>query len=195
MSEKNQTGALAQPAQEPSGTIWCQFAAIYKGLDAEDCAYVDREWAKWRGLTFASQPPAAPVETKSVLATAVRQEEPATRNTAALLAQGVEGPHLSADTETITEGCADEHCEFFEMLWKWFADEKRHGKAEMRANNLDGGLSAADFEEMLNEHEANIMHVQPQAVRWCTCKASTRDGQHMGWCPALSRPHRASEGE
>lgn len=75
-----------------------------------------------------------------------------------------EHKHCSADTETVTEGCSDEHCEFFEMLWKWFADESRHGKAEMRSNNINGGLSAADFEEMLNEHEANIMHVPPQAL-------------------------------
>ncbi len=51
---------LAHPdkrAGEPS-TLHGMIAAIYSGLDAEDCARVDREWAKWRGLpsTPAEQP-------------------------------------------------------------------------------------------------------------------------------------------
>src|SRR6185437_12340977 len=30
-------------------SLWDQIAEIYDGLDAEDCAMVDREWAKQRG--------------------------------------------------------------------------------------------------------------------------------------------------
>lgn len=53
---------MRAPAQGSLDTIWQQIAAVYGKLDAEDCAYVDRKWAEWRGLKIAAQPPAAPVE-------------------------------------------------------------------------------------------------------------------------------------
>jgi hypothetical protein len=43
------------------------------------------------------------------------------------------------------------------MLWKWFSDESRNGAEDMRSNMPDG-LSAADFEEMLDEHEAALVN-------------------------------------
>ncbi|PDT71756.1 hypothetical protein CO683_00935 [Bradyrhizobium ottawaense] len=45
--------------------------------------------------------------------------------------------------------------DFFNMLWKWF--EERRGVEDMRAN-LPEGLSADDFKNMLDEHEANLTH-------------------------------------
>jgi hypothetical protein len=50
-----------------------------------------------------------------------------------------------------------EYYDFFEMLWKWFSDESRNGAEDMRSNMPDG-LSAADFEEMLDEHEAALVN-------------------------------------
>lgn len=38
---------VAQAAPNP--TLWGQIAAIYGQLDAEDCKWIDREWAKQRG--------------------------------------------------------------------------------------------------------------------------------------------------
>lgn len=47
----------------------------------------------------------------------------------------------------------------FDMLWQWFTE--RRGADDMRANAADGGLSADDFKQMLDEHELNIMPPQP----------------------------------
>ena len=35
--------------REPK-TLWGMISAIYEGLDEQDCAYVDREWMRMRGL-------------------------------------------------------------------------------------------------------------------------------------------------
>lgn len=43
----------------------------------------------------------------------------------------------------------------FDMLWAWFTE--RRGADDMRANAADGGLSADDFKQMLDEHELNLM--------------------------------------
>lgn len=48
---------------------------------------------------------------------------------------------------------------YFDMLWRWFTE--RRGADDMRANALDGGLSADDFKLMLDDHERNIMAPQP----------------------------------
>lgn len=50
----------------------------------------------------------------------------------------------------------------FDMLWQWFTE--RRGADDMRANAADGGLSADDFKQMLDEHELNIMAPQPVTV-------------------------------
>lgn len=42
-------GYAQSPDQTPV-TLWGQIAAIYGRLDAEDCAWIDREWAKMRGM-------------------------------------------------------------------------------------------------------------------------------------------------
>ncbi|MEZ0063987.1 hypothetical protein ABIF26_009549 [Bradyrhizobium elkanii] len=47
-----------------------------------------------------------------------------------------------------------ERCDFFNMLWKWF--EERRGVQDMRSNIAHGGLSADDFKNMLDEHEADL---------------------------------------
>lgn len=49
-----------------------------------------------------------------------------------------------------------QYYDYFEMLWNWFADESRNGSEDMRANIPDG-LSADDFKNMLDEHEAALM--------------------------------------
>lgn len=54
------------------------------------------------------------------------------------------------------EACGSEGCDFFDMLWAWFADEGRAGRAEMRQRARDG-LSADDFKEMLDEHEGELL--------------------------------------
>ena len=41
--------ALAEDGEPQSPTLWGQIADIYGELDAEDCAWIDREWAKMRG--------------------------------------------------------------------------------------------------------------------------------------------------
>lgn len=46
-------------ARNAHSTLWSQIAAIYGELDAEDCAWIDREWAKMRGIKLADpvEPP------------------------------------------------------------------------------------------------------------------------------------------
>lgn len=68
--------------------------------------------------------------------------------------QGGEKAEASAQD---AEGCHCERCEFFQMLWDWFADESRHGSEEMRANQANGGLSSDDFKNMLDEHESALL--------------------------------------
>ncbi|WP_441235619.1 hypothetical protein [Bradyrhizobium sp. 930_D9_N1_4] len=104
LSPKITTRALyaAQPPAAPAGPrYYCQTCCGTGKYDSRMCGLppeADTTCVDCNG-TGIEQPPAAPVETESVLAAAVRQEEPATRNTAALLAQRVEGPHCSADTD------------------------------------------------------------------------------------------------
>jgi hypothetical protein len=35
-------------------TLWGQIAAIYEGADTVDAAWVDREWAKMRGISVTA---------------------------------------------------------------------------------------------------------------------------------------------
>jgi hypothetical protein len=49
--------------------------------------------------------------------------------------------------------------QFFNMLWDWFTE--RRGKEDMRACQIDGGLSADDFKEMLDEHEQALLDATP----------------------------------
>lgn len=42
-------GILGNAQAEPNSTLWGQIAAVYGQLDAEDCKWIDREWAKQRG--------------------------------------------------------------------------------------------------------------------------------------------------
>jgi hypothetical protein len=51
---------------------------------------------------------------------------------------------------------------YADMLWAWFTE--RRGAEDMRANATDGGLSAEDFRQMLNDHEANLLPDEPQTV-------------------------------
>jgi hypothetical protein len=91
---------------------------------------------------LAAQPPAAPVETKQVLATAVRQEEPATHS--GLLAQGVEGPHSSAGAAEPSSRCPCidpyESCEYPSCA-------EGRGKEDPLAD-LVAGFSAAMLEKL-----------------------------------------------
>lgn len=43
------SGQTSAPAQEKHMTLWGQIAEVYGNLDAEDCNFVDREWARMRG--------------------------------------------------------------------------------------------------------------------------------------------------
>ena len=52
--------------------------------------------------------------------------------------------------------------DFFNMLWKWF--EERRGVEDMRAN-IPYGLSADDFKDMLDEHEATCVAAHAQEYR------------------------------
>lgn len=51
-----------------------------------------------------------------------------------------------------------------DMLWEWFRE--RRGNEDMRANASQGGLSADDFKQMLDEHESNLLDAlaSPPAV-------------------------------
>jgi len=55
--------------------------------------------------------------------------------------------------------CGDD-CTFFDMLWKWFEDERRIGAEGMRPERHEG-LSAGDFKTMLDEHEAALLDSRP----------------------------------
>lgn len=39
---------------DPSPTLWGQIRAVYGALDDEDCAWIDREWIKFRGMEIRS---------------------------------------------------------------------------------------------------------------------------------------------
>jgi hypothetical protein len=49
-----------------------------------------------------------------------------------------------------------------DMLWEWFT--VRRGSDDMRANASQGGLSADDFKQMLDEHEANLIPATPDST-------------------------------
>lgn len=72
-----------------------------------------------------------------------------------------------------------QYYDYFEMLWNWFADESRRGAEDMRANAANGGLSADDFKGMLDDHEANLIPVPPQAVQVTNamCEAAVKADQ------------------
>lgn len=46
---RNATEAQSPAESSEPKTLWGMIAAVYGELDAEDCAFVDREWAKMRG--------------------------------------------------------------------------------------------------------------------------------------------------
>ena len=72
-----------------------------------------------------------------------------------------------------------EYYDYFEMLWNWFADESRRGAEDMRANAANGGLSADDFKQMLDDHETNLTPVPPQVVQVtdAMCEAAVKADQ------------------
>ncbi|MBR1032729.1 hypothetical protein [Bradyrhizobium liaoningense] len=80
---------------------------------------------------------------------------------AALAAQP---PAAPVETKHSPDECGREcqYYDYFEMLWRWFADESRNGAEDMRANRANGGLSADDFKQMLDDHEANLIPTEPQ---------------------------------
>lgn len=80
--------------------------------------------------------------------------------------------------------------QYFDMLWQWF--EERRGAEDMRATATDG-LSADDFKQMLDNHEAELLPDAAlprlrQEVRACDCGANDsgrwRD-VHSSGCAAL----------
>ena len=58
---------VPQESKQPQ-TLWCMIAAVYGHLDAEDCAFVDREWARMRGYIL-------PADGTCTLTRPLRQEE------------------------------------------------------------------------------------------------------------------------
>jgi hypothetical protein len=60
---------------------------------------------------------------------------------------------VAGHAQTPADGDVEQEC--FDMLWQWFTE--RRGAEDMRANAADGGLSAYDFKQMLDEHESNLL--------------------------------------
>lgn len=54
-SEDSRSSTAAQSdARNSHSTLWGMFAEIYRGMDAEDRQWIDREWVKWRGEEFSA---------------------------------------------------------------------------------------------------------------------------------------------
>jgi len=90
----------------------------------------------------------------------------ATLNRYDVVSKGAAQP-LAAPLETAKHspdkcGRDCQYYDYFEMLRNWFADEIRRGAEDMRANAANGGLSADDFKQMLDDHETNLIQVPPQ---------------------------------
>lgn len=53
----------------------------------------------------------------------------------------------------------------------------------VKVNTKRGFLTDISVAMILVEMERSGVKFQ-KGLRWCSCKASKRDGQHMAWCPA-----------
>jgi len=64
-------GAIRAMVVPQPMTLWGQIAAVYGNLDAEDCAWVDREWMKMRKI--ATEPAVSPQDGWQPIETAPKE--------------------------------------------------------------------------------------------------------------------------
>jgi len=64
-----------------------------------------------------------------------------------------------------------------------------HEALEMAYENLQWEASRA----IHGKRRPKITSAMTRPTVLCSCKASERDGQHMAWCPSLTRPQHSGE--